>query len=323
MKILVTGAAGFIGYHTSLYLCKLGYIVIGIDNLNNYYDLNLKKSRLSKLNKFSNFIFYKIDISHAELVSKIFQLESFDLVIHLAAQAGVQYSINNPKAYVDSNLYGFFNIINECVKNNVRRIIYASSSSVYGSNKKIPFSEKDKCSSPISFYAATKISNEIMAKSFSETHDIQTTGLRFFTVYGPYGRPDMSPFLFADSIIKEKTINIFNNGMLRRDFTYIDDAVKAIILVSNLVNTKKVIFKKAAVYNVGSGSPIQIMTFLNLFEKTLNKTAKKKFLPILKGDLTDTFADISLIQKDYNFSPKTNIKKGVSKFIMWYKKYYT
>ncbi len=320
MKILITGAAGFIGYHTCLRFCHEDSFVVGLDNLNEYYDINLKKNRLSTLQKLSNFRFYKADIKDEKKIDSIFKLEKFDLVIHLAAQAGVQFSISHPKAYVDSNLLGFYNIINASVKNKITQLVYASSSSVYGLNKEIPFKETHQCLSPISFYAASKLANEAIAHSYSHIYGIETIGLRFFTVYGPYGRPDMSPFIFADAIINNKKIKIYNEGKLKRDFTYIDDAIRAIILVAQ--NNKNKSKNLSKIYNVGNNTPIKILKFINLFEKYLNKPAKLIFKPLLKGDVPETFADISAIYKDYGFQPKTTISMGVENFIEWYKYYY-
>ena len=319
MKMLITGAAGFIGYHACLKFCKKKYLVIGLDNINEYYDVNLKKSRLSNLQKLSNFSFYKADLKDEKKINNIFRTEKFDIVIHLAAQAGVQYSISHPEAYINSNLLGFYNIINSCVKNKINHLIYASSSSVYGSNKKKPFKESHQCSSPISFYAATKLANEAIAHSYSHIHGIKTTGLRFFTVYGPYGRPDMSPFIFANAISNNETIKVYNNGKLKRDFTYIDDAVKAIELI---VKNKPKMNNLSSIYNIGSNSPIAILDFIKLFEQSLKKKATIKFLPLLKGDVVETYADISSLQNDYNYRPKTSISKGVKNFINWYKTYY-
>ena len=319
MKILITGAAGFIGYHTSLKLCQENNLVIGLDSLNEYYDVNLKKSRLSNLQKLSNFSFYKADIKDEKKINNIFKSEKFDIVIHLAAQAGVQYSISHPEAYVNSNLLGFYNIINSCVKNNITHLIYASSSSVYGSNKKTPFKENHKCSSPISFYAATKLANESIAHSYSHIHEIKTTGLRFFTVYGPYGRPDMSPFIFANAINNNEVIKVYNIGKLKRDFTYIDDVTTAIKLI---IENKNKINKLSSIYNIGSNAPISILDFIKLFEKSLKKKANIQYHPLLKGDVIETYADISSIQNNYNFKPKTHVKRGVKNFIDWYKSYY-
>ena len=318
MKILITGSAGFIGYHTSLKLCQENNLIIGLDNLNEYYDVNLKKSRLSNLQKLSNFNFYKADIKDEKKINSIFKSETFDIVIHLAAKAGVQYSISHPEAYVNSNLIGFYNIINASIKNKINHLIYASSSSVYGSNKKTPFKESHQCSSPISFYAATKLANEAIAHSYSHIHGIKTTGLRFFTVYGPYGRPDMSPFIFAKAISNNEPIKIYNNGKLKRDFTYIDDAVKAIGLI---VKNKPIKNNLSSLYNVGSNTPVAILDFIKLFEQSLNKKAKIQFHPLLKGDVIETYADISSLQNNFNYKPKISISKGVKNFINWYKTY--
>jgi len=320
MKILVTGVAGFIGYYVSLELLKKNYQIVGIDNLNNYYDISLKKDRLSQLKQFSNFQFNQIDISNHKRISQLFKYHKFNKILHLAAQAGVQYSIVNPDSYVNSNLVGFFNILNNSIKHNISHLIYASSSSVYGLNKSYPFKESLNCSSPLSFYAATKISNEAMAHSYSNIYGIETTGLRFFTVYGPYGRPDMSPFIFADAIINNKKIKIYNKGKLKRDFTYIDDAVNATLLI--LMGNKRKSKVKSKIYNIGSNAPISILRFINLFEKFLNKSGKLIFKPLLKGDISETFSDISAIYKDYGYVPKISVSKGVEKFINWYKDYY-
>lgn len=319
MKILITGAAGFIGYHACLKFCKKRYSVVGIDNINDYYDIKLKKDRLSNLQKLPNFSFYKVDIRDKKKIDSIFKSEKFDKVIHLAAQAGVQYSISYPESYMISNLFGFYNIINSCVKNSTAHLIYASSSSVYGSNKKIPFKENHQCSSPISFYAATKIANEAIAHSYSHIHGIKTTGLRFFTVYGPYGRPDMSPFIFAKAISSHKPIKVYNNGKLERDFTYIDDTINAIELI---LKNKSKIDNLSSIYNVGSNDPIAILDFIKLFEKSLKKKAIIQFYPLLKGDVIKTYADISSIQNNFNFKPKIPVTKGVRNFIDWYKSYY-
>ena len=322
MKILVTGAAGFIGFHTSMSLLKNGHQVFGIDNLNNYYDINLKKKRLSLLKKYNYFKFNDIDICENQDVSILFKNNKFDKIIHLAAQAGVQYSITNPEVYIKNNINGFFNIINFAALNKVPHFIYASSSSVYGSNINYPFLETHNCSSPLSIYAATKLSNEALSYSYSNIHGIKTTGLRFFTVFGPYGRPDMSPFIFAESIIQGKHINLFNNGKLKRDFTYIDDAVNAINLIVNdrdeLVNKSRPLSK---IYNIGSNKPVDLIFFIKLFEKYLQKKAVLKFKPLLIGDVPETYACIDELKKDYNFQPLTSIDEGVKKFIEWYRSY--
>ena len=318
MNILVTGAGGFIGYHTCLSLCNMGHQVIGIDNFNNYYDINLKKKRVYELKSKSNFKFYTIDLTDQKILHELFEQNNFDKVIHLAAQAGVQFSISNPSNYIDCNIQGFFNVMNEAKNSDISHFIYASSSSVYGSNSKVPFSEEMNCSTPISFYAATKIANEAMAHSYSSIYGIKTTGLRFFTVYGPYGRPDMSPFIFANAISNSRPIKVYNNGDLKRDFTYIDDAVSAIELI---VNKDYESLKISSIYNVGSNSPIPILDFIKLFELYLNKKAIINFSPLLKGDVLETFADIALIQNDFGFKPIVSIEKGVQKFLNWYKNY--
>lgn len=321
MKILVTGSAGFIGFHTSLSLVNDGYEVVGIDNLNNYYDVNLKNKRIDELMKIRNFKFYRTDICDEENIRNIYSAHKFDSVIHLAAQAGVQYSKKNPKNYFESNMLGFFNILNQSVSSKVDNLIYASSSSVYGSNQNYPFKESNNCSTPLSFYAATKLANEVMAHSYSHIYGLKTTGLRFFTVFGPYGRPDMSPFIFADSIINNKIINLYNNGDIKRDFTYITDAVdaiKSIVKNKTILDTRKEISK---IYNVGSNSPIKILNFINLFEKFLDKSADIRLKPLLSGDVPETHADINSIIEDYGYMPKTTIEEGVKNFIEWYINY--
>lgn len=333
MKILVTGAAGFIGFHTSKFLCARGDEVVGADNINNYYDVSLKKARLQQLEPFVNFRFIKLDISNRDQMSDLFRIEKFDCVIHLAAQAGVRYSIENPHAYADSNLVGFLNILEGCRHSHVKHLVYASSSSVYGANETIPFSEHDNIDHPVSLYAATKKANEAMAHSYSQLYKLPTTGLRFFTVYGPWGRPDMSPILFAKSIIEGKPIKVFNYGKHRRDFTYIDDIVEGIVRTldrpaeSNLewsgVNPDPASSKAPwRVYNIGNSQPVELLYYIECIEKSLGMPAQKELLPLQPGDVEHTYADVSNLTRDTGYKPNTPIEVGVEKFIQWYKAFY-
>ncbi|KHD25916.1 protein CapI [Vibrio caribbeanicus] len=331
MKFLVTGAAGFIGNFVSIKLCELGHDVVGIDNLNDYYDPNLKLSRLSRLDNYNNFRFIKLDVSDRKKVSELFEQEKFDRVIHLAAQAGVRYSLDNPLAYIDSNLVGMATILEGCRHNNVEHLVYASSSSVYGMNEKMPFSTEDAVDHPVSLYAATKKSNELMAHSYSHLYDLPTTGLRFFTVYGPWGRPDMAPFLFTDAILNNREIKVFNHGKMKRDFTYIDDIVEGILRIQDVVpvrndadpntspSSSKAPYK---VFNIGNNEPIALMTFIEAIEKAAGITAKKNYLPMQAGDVPATFADIDSLQKEVGFKPDTHIEHGIEQFVQWYKGYY-
>lgn len=332
-KILITGAAGFIGYHLSKRLCKNDYNVIGLDNLNSYYDVNLKKSRLNKLKSYQNFNFFETDLIEREEIFKLFQNESPTIVIHLAAQAGVRYSITNPHSYVDSNLVGFVNILESCRHNPVKHLIYASSSSVYGSNKKVPFCESDNVDHPVSLYAATKKSNELMAHTYSNLYDIPTTGLRFFTVYGPFGRPDMAYFKFTKAIDEGLPIDVYNNGRMKRDFTYVDDIVEGIQrLISKppMSNNQwdrnnpdpSTSFAPYTIYNIGNNKPVDLMTFIEILEDLLGKKAQKNFLEMQAGDVEITYANIDKLSKDISFSPRTSIEDGLSSFVTWYKKYY-
>tara|TARA_Y100000994_G_C15703015_1_gene446040 strand:+ start:4365 stop:5327 length:963 start_codon:yes stop_codon:yes gene_type:complete len=314
-KILITGAAGFIGFHLSKSLLDDGYQVFGLDNINNYYDINLKHSRLNLLKKYSNFTFEKIDISDRDNLLKVFLNFSPNKVVNLAAQAGVRYSIDNPHVYVESNIKGFLNIIELCRHNNVDGLIYASSSSVYGGNSKFPFSVEDRTDNPISLYAATKKSNELIANCYSELYDLHTTGLRFFTVYGPYGRPDMAYFKFSKNIYNGKVINIYNHGNMKRDFTYIDDII---------LGTRAAIDKnyKNEIFNLGNSKSEKLMDLVNLIEQNLNKKAKINMDSMQPGDVEETFADIDSSKKMLNFSPKTNLNDGISLFVDWFKEYH-
>ncbi len=321
-KILVTGAAGFIGFHLSKSLLEKGVEVVGYDNINDYYDVNLKYSRLAILEKFEKFTFVKGDLADKTAVDKLFQNNKFDIVVNLAAQAGVRYSIENPQAYIDSNVIGFFNILEACRNNPVEHLLYASSSSVYGNQQKTPFSTDDDVNKPISLYAATKKSNELMAYTYSHLYKIPSTGLRFFTVYGPYGRPDMAYFSFTQKIMKGETIKIFNNGDMYRDFTYVDDIVTGV--ENMLCNPPEADENgdRATVYNIGNNSPEKLMYFIETLEKALGKTAEKEFLPMQPGDVYQTYADVDPLIEKFGFKPSTTIEEGLSKFVQWYKSYY-
>ena len=333
MKVLVTGAAGFIGFHVSKMLCSRNDEVIGIDNLNDYYDQNLKIDRLNELKVFKNFSFIKGDISDTKFLLELFVSEKFDRVVHLAAQAGVRYSIENPFAYADSNLTGFINILESCRKNNIEHLVYASSSSVYGSNKQSPFSEKNNIDHPVSFYAATKKANEVMAHSYSYLYNLPTTGLRFFTVYGPWGRPDMSPILFADAITNGLPIKVFNFGRHQRDFTYIDDISEGVVRILDKVAEPNKDWNGLdpdpatsnapwRIFNIGNNEPVELMHYIECLENSLERTAEKEMLPMQKGDMENTYADISSLESYINYSPSVSIQEGIDKFIDWYKDYY-
>ena len=316
MKILVTGVAGFIGAALSLSLLERGDEVIGVDNLNDYYDVSLKHARLARLTPFENFKFVQLNIADRDAMEELFATEQFERVVNLAAQAGVRYSITNPHVYAESNLIGFLNVLEGCRHNQVD-LIYASSSSVYGANTKLPFSTDDKVDNPVSLYAATKKSNELMAHSYSHLYDFSTTGLRFFTVYGEWGRPDMSPFIFARQILAGKPIDLFNYGKHSRDFTYIDDIVEGILRVID-----KPAKSHYQIYNIGNSQPEQLLTFVETLEKHLGKTAIKNLLPMQAGDVQDTYADVSDLMRDFDYLPKTSLDVGIEKFVKWYKTFY-
>jgi UDP-glucuronate 4-epimerase len=316
-KILVTGAAGFIGHALSKKLTEMKCQVVGIDNLNDYYDVKLKKDRLNQLKGKPNFKFIKLDLANRKAMEHLFKKEKFEIVINLAAQAGVRYSLKNPYAYGDSNLIGFLNVLEGCRNNKIKHLIFASSSSVYGLNKKMPFSEKDNVDEPISLYAATKKSNELMAHAYSKLYKIPSTGLRFFTVYGPFGRPDMAYFSFTKAIREGKSIDVFNNGKLKRDFTYIDDIVDAIIKLID-----KIPESNYKIYNIGNNKPVELMRFIEIIEKETGKKAIKNMLPMQPGDVLATYANINELKKAIGFVPKTSIEDGLKKFIKWYKDYY-
>ncbi len=320
MKILITGCAGFIGFHLSKKLCKIKkFRVFGIDNLNNYYDLKLKKDRLKILMKSKYFNFSKIDISNDKEISKNFTKNKYDIVVHLAAQAGVRYSITNPEAYLKSNLIGFYNVINNARNIKVKHFIFASSSSVYGNQNQMPLKESFKCNEPLSFYAATKISNENLAFSYSNIFDLKCTGLRLFTVYGPYGRPDMALYKFTRAIFLKKKIELYNNGIHSRDFTYIDDAVDAIFKIVESPKLKKINFE---ILNVASGKKIKLLKFLKVLEKEIGIKAKFKKIKMQKGDVLNTFANISKLSNKVNYKPKLSLESGIKNYIDWYKSYY-
>lgn len=318
MKYLVTGAAGFIGMHTAKKLLDQGAQVVGIDNLNNYYDPRLKEYRLAQLLPYKNFTFIKMDIADREGVASLFAKENFAYVIHLAAQAGVRYSIENPFAYVDSNLVGMMTILEGCRHNKVEHLVYASSSSVYGMNAKIPFSETDQVDNPVSLYAATKKANELMAHSYSKLYGIPTTGLRFFTVYGPAGRPDMAPWLFTEAISKGEPIKVFNNGKMQRDFTYIDDIVEGVVRITALPPAEEVPY---ALFNIGNNQPIELGRFIAAIEAACGKTAEKQMFPMQQGDVERTFADTSKLEELVGYKPQKGIEEGVNEFFNWYMKY--
>jgi len=335
-QILVTGAAGFIGPHLCEALIKQGHRVIGLDNINDYYDVNLKYARLQELGiqkeaatvfaeisqstlHGPNMQFIRLNLQDREAVPKLFKTFNFDMVCNLAAQPGVRYSIENPQAYIDSNVNGFLNILECCRRHNVKRLVYASSSSVYGNSDLIPFKETANVDTPISLYAATKKSNELMAHTYSHLYKFETIGLRFFTVYGPWGRPDMAMFLFTDAIINNKPIKVFNEGKLSRDFTYIDD------IVDGVVNTLIKDSKNASLYklyNIGNGRPVQLLDFIASLEKELDITAIKKMLPMQAGDVHQTFADTSRLEHDYNYKPQIAVDNGIKAFVLWYKGFY-
>ena len=316
MKILVTGTAGFIGNALSLRLLERGDEVIGIDNLNDYYNVNLKHARLARLIPYKNFKFEQHNIANHIAMETLFEAEKFDCVVNLAAQAGVRYSIENPHVYAESNLIGFLNILEGC-RHNKTTLIYASSSSVYGANAKLPFSTDDKVDNPVSFYAATKKANELMAHSYSHLYDFASTGLRFFTVYGEWGRPDMSPFIFSQKILAGEPIDIFNYGKHSRDFTYIDDIIEGILRIID-----KPAKSNYQIYNIGNSAPVNLLEFIEILETHLGKTAIKNLLPMQAGDVEDTFADVNDLIHDFDYSPQTPLDLGIKRFADWYKSFY-
>ncbi len=332
-KILVTGAAGFIGSNLSGRFLKEGNEVVGLDNLNDYYDVNLKKKRLERLETEEGFRFVRMNLEDRDAMSPLFAEEKFDIVVNLAAQAGVRYSIENPHAYIDSNICGFINVLEGCRHSKVGHLLYASSSSVYGANPKMPFSVHHNIAHPVSLYAASKKANELMAHTYSHLYRLPTTGLRFFTVYGPWGRPDMALFLFTKAILEGRPIDVFNHGKMRRDFTYIDDIVEGVFRVSGKIPdpnpdwngdspdpaTSSAPYK---IYNIGNNNPVELMGFIEAIENALGKKAEKNFLPLQDGDVPATYADVDDLIKDVGFKPSTPIEEGVTRFVDWYREYY-
>ncbi|BDY13165.1 NAD-dependent epimerase [Hydrogenimonas cancrithermarum] len=348
MKILVTGTAGFIGYHLAKRLLEEGHEVVGIDNINDYYDVNLKYGRLRELGieerdvsagkrvksrRYDGHAFYLMDLADTPAIERLFKEEKFDAVCNLAAQAGVRYSLENPMAYIRSNVTGFANILEGCRNHEVENLCYASSSSVYGLNKSMPFRVSDSVDHPVSLYAATKKGNELMAHTYSHLYGIRTTGLRFFTVYGPWGRPDMAPMLFADAILNDRPINVFNYGKMQRDFTYIDDIVEGVVKVIENPAKANEDFDfmhpdpasspaPYRVYNIGNGKPVKLMDFILTLEKHLGKKAQMNMMPMQPGDVEATWADTSALERDVGYSPSTDLDRGIEKFIEWYRSYY-
>lgn len=333
LSVLVTGAAGFIGFHLSKKLCSLGYTVTGIDNLNEYYDVRLKHSRLEQLKQLPDFTFHQLDLTDKKGIDSLFKKEGFKYVVNLAAQAGVRYSLTNPYAYLESNLHGFLNILEACRHHKIEHLIYASSSSVYGANKNMPFSVHHNVDHPISLYAACKKSNELMAHTYSALYNLPTTGLRFFTVYGPYGRPDMALFIFTKAILEGNPIEVYNYGKMKRDFTYIDDIVEGIVRLiptiaasnatwNGMTPDAATSFAPYRLYNIGNNKPVELMRFIEVIEERLGKKAVKNLLPIQEGDVPETFADVDDLIRDVDFKPSTSIETGIEKFIAWYTDYY-
>ncbi|APG18786.1 protein CapI [Kosakonia radicincitans] len=332
MKFLVTGAAGFIGFHVSERLLQAGYQVVGIDNLNDYYDVSLKQARLDLLAS-PGFSFHKIDLADRENMAQLFATEKFDRVIHLAAQAGVRYSLENPHVYAESNLIGHLNVLEGCRHNKVQHLLYASSSSVYGLNRKMPFSTDDSVDHPVSLYAATKKANELMSHTYSHLYGLPTTGLRFFTVYGPWGRPDMALFKFTKAMLEGKSIDVYNYGKMKRDFTYIDDIVEAIVRMQEVIpqanpawtvetGTPASSSAPYHVYNIGNSSPVELMDYITALEEALGIEAQKNMLPIQPGDVLETSADTQPLYETIGFKPQTSVKEGVKRFVEWYRDFY-
>ncbi|MBC9877460.1 SDR family NAD(P)-dependent oxidoreductase [Bradyrhizobium sp. INPA01-394B] len=322
--VLVTGAAGFIGFHVARQLLAEGRAVVGLDNLNSYYDPALKRARLAQLADASRFSFVQADLADHETMAALFSRHRFRQVVHLAAQAGVRYSIEQPQSYAESNLQGFLNVLEGCRNNDCRHLVYASSSSVYGANTKLPFSERDRTDHPVSFYAATKKANEVMAQSYSHLYRLPVTALRFFTIYGPWGRPDMAMFLFVNAIMAGRPIRLFNHGKMRRDFTYIDDVTRVVSKLIDLVPADNPAAANAPsrIYNVGNHRPEELMHVVELLERELGRTAVKELLPIQPGDVVETFADVEDLMRDTGFAPSTPIAQGVRNFVTWYRDHY-
>ena len=333
-RILVTGAAGFIGFHTTLRLIEDGHEVVGLDNLNDYYDTQLKEDRLNMLEQQERFTFVKLDLADRSGIAALFKEGRFNYVVNLAAQAGVRYSIDNPQAYVDSNLVGFANILEGCRHGRVEHLVFASSSSVYGANKEIPFSTHHNVDHPVSLYAATKKANELMAHTYSHLYDVPVTGLRFFTVYGPWGRPDMAYFLFTKSILEGRPIDVFNHGKMRRDFTYIDDIVEGVVRIlyripASVPSQTEAISDSSKspapyrIYNIGNSKPVELMHFIQVLEEELGRKASLNMLPMQPGDVPATYADVSDLAREFGFEPGTSIEEGLRRFAAWYRDYYT
>ncbi|MBF0425017.1 MAG: NAD-dependent epimerase [Magnetococcales bacterium] len=333
MKLLVTGAAGFIGFHLSRVLLGRGDFVIGLDSLNDYYDVGIKERRLAILGEYPGFRFVRMDLADRQRMAELFRREHFDRVVNLAAQAGVRYSLTNPHAYVDANLVGFVNVLEGCRQNDVEHLVYASSSSVYGLNATMPFSIHHNVDHPISLYAASKKANELMAHTYAHLYRLPVTGLRFFTVYGPWGRPDMALFLFTKAILEDRPIQVFNHGRMQRDFTYIDDIVDGVVRLLDRIPTPDPDWSALApdpssspapyrLYNIGNNQPVALMTFIETIEAVLGKVARKEFLPMQAGDVAATCADINDLVRDIDFKPQTSIEVGIRRFIEWYREYY-
>jgi UDP-glucuronate 4-epimerase len=333
VKILVTGAAGFIGFHTARVLLGRGDAVVGLDNLNAYYDPKLKSARLEILECAGNFSFVKADIADPSAMREVFEREPFDAVVHLAAQAGVRHSISHPHVYVQSNLTGFFNVLEGCRRQKVGHLVYASTSSVYGANTQLPFSETQNVDHPLTLYAATKKANELMAHSYSSLYGLPTTGLRFFTVYGPWGRPDMALFLFTKCILEGKPIEVFNEGRHRRDFTYVDDIVQGLVAVMDHIASPDPAWKSDApdpatsyapyrIYNIGNQQPVALLEYIDVLEKCLGRKARKHFVPMQLGDVQNTWADVDALARDVGYRPSTPLEQGIRKFVEWYLDYY-
>lgn len=332
-RVLITGAAGFIGFHLALRLLQTECQVVGLDNLNDYYDVNLKKERLQRLKAFDNFRFHQIDLAHKDDMQRLFKAQPFDVVVNLAAQAGVRYSLTHPHAYIDSNIVGFTHILEGCRHSKAGHLVFASSSSVYGANTHMPFSVHHNVDHPVSLYAASKKANELMAHTYSHLYGLPCTGLRFFTVYGPWGRPDMALFLFTRAILEDKPIQVFNHGNMQRDFTYIDDIVEGVIRVmarrpqpnpswSGDRPDPGTSYAPYKLYNIGNNQPVQLTRFIEVIEKALGKTAQKEFLDMQPGDVPATYADVDDLIREVGFKPATAIETGIERFIEWYRKYY-
>lgn len=334
MKVLVTGAAGFIGFHLSKYLLARGDEVIGLDNMNDYYDVSLKEARLAQLQGQDNFSFVRIDLSDRESIAQLFKDEQFEKVVNLAAQAGVRYSLENPHAYIDSNIEGFINILEGCRHNEVKHLVYASSSSVYGANTSMPFSIHDNVDHPVSLYAATKKANELMAHTYSHLYHLPTTGLRFFTVYGPWGRPDMAMFLFTKAMLSGEPIKVFNHGKMLRDFTYVDDIVEGVVRTLDNTAEPNADWTGARpdpgtsaapyrIYNIGNNQPVELMYLIDRLENELGVVAQKEMMPIQLGDVPQTYANVDDLVTDVGFKPETSIENGIERFVEWYLDYYS